>query len=121
MPIDIEHENVVSLTEATTVMLPVNGRRPSITTLWRWCRFGLNGVQLEYIRVGRSIATSTQALGRFFETLAKADRPLPQRAPAIRIPNRTPNALRRASLEAADRVMEELGVRKAVAAEGGRP
>ena len=70
MAIDTQTEDVVSLTEATKVIPKLNGKRPSVCTLWRWCRKGLHGVSLEYIRVGRNIATSRQALDRFFNALA---------------------------------------------------
>ncbi len=56
MGINIEIEDVMSLTEATKVLPKVNGKRPAISTLWRWCRRGLRGVHLEYVRVGRNIA-----------------------------------------------------------------
>ncbi len=110
MPINMQQETVVSLTEATKILPPVNGKRPAISTMWRWCRKGLHGVRLEYIRVGRSIATSREAINRFFEALAQADKPL-NSGPVLRASCRTPTALRRASLEAADRAMERLGVR----------
>lgn len=50
--------------------------RPSRTTLWRWCRKGLNGVKLEYRRMGRKILTSQEALERFTLSLAAADEPI---------------------------------------------
>jgi hypothetical protein len=46
-------ERLITLTEATKVLPTVNGKRPAICTLWRWCRKGLRGVFLEYVRVGR--------------------------------------------------------------------
>ena len=57
MAIDIHNETVLSLTEATKVLSRLNGKRSAISTRWRWCRKGLRGVRLEYIRLGRSIAT----------------------------------------------------------------
>ncbi len=44
MPIDIQKEQVVTLTEATRILPRVNGKGPAICTLWRWCRKGLRGV-----------------------------------------------------------------------------
>lgn len=111
MPIDINNENIVSLTEATKILPTLNGRRPAISTLWRWCRRGLRGVQLEYIRVGRNIATSREALNRFFERLAIADEEL---AAGTSRPPRdanqpTPAAARRAQ-EEAERGLKEAGI-----------
>lgn len=74
MAIDIENETLLTLTEATKVLPRLNGRRPAISTLWRWCRKGLRGVRLEYIRIGRNIATSREALSRFFNALLSFNR-----------------------------------------------
>ena len=40
MQCDTERERVASLTEATRRVPPLNGRRPSIAAVWRWCRKG---------------------------------------------------------------------------------
>jgi len=110
MGINIEIEDVMSLTEATKVLPKVNGKRPAISTLWRWCRRGLRGVHLEYIRVGRNIATSRQALNRFFTALAEADEPLEAApAPRRRIPRPTPKARQRAINEA-EKICAEAGI-----------
>ena len=110
MAIDIHNETVVSLTEATKILPKVNGKRPSISTLWRWCRKGLHGVHLEYVRVGRNIATSREALNRFFVALAEADEPLDHSQPAKPKPARGDSARRRRALDAADRVLERAGI-----------
>ena len=47
--------------------------RPHASTVWRWCREGINGVRLEYVRFGRRIFTSAEALERFASALASAD------------------------------------------------
>jgi hypothetical protein len=73
MAINAENENLVSLTEATKVLPRINGRKPAVSTLWRWCRVGLRGVHLDYLRMGRRIVTSRQALHRFFTELAETD------------------------------------------------
>ncbi len=70
-------EQLITLTEATKALPTVNGKRPAICTLWRWCRKGLRGVFLaEYVRVGREtrlrrgfggqVCTTREALLRFF-------------------------------------------------------
>ena len=82
MAIDPDQENVMSLTEATRVLPRINGRKPAVSTLWRWCRKGLRGVHLEYLRVGRNIVTSKEALHRFFTVLAEADEALEDAPPA---------------------------------------
>ena len=113
MAIDTENETLLSLTEATKVLPRVNGRKPAISTLWRWCRKGLRGVKLEYVRYGRNIVTTRQALGRFFTTLAEVDSVL-ESAPAEKpsFLNRTPitSKARLRSLQEADAILERAGV-----------
>ena len=62
-------ETKVTLTQAARL---VPGR-PNVSTLWRWCRRGLNGIRLEYVRFGRKIYTTSEALDRFAIALAAAD------------------------------------------------
>lgn len=111
MAIDIHNETILSLTEAAKVLPRVNGKRPAVSTLWRWCRKGLRGVRLDYIRVGRKIATSREALNRFFTALADADEPIEQH-PSAPCPRKrsTPAAARKRSLETADRILDEAGI-----------
>lgn len=54
--------------------------RPSYETVWRWCRHGRQGVRLEYLRVGRAMYTSVEALERFFQRVTAVDmgEPLPE-------------------------------------------
>ena len=66
-------ETVLTLPEAAAVIPTQNGKKPSVSTIWRWCRKGLRGVQLEYLRCGRRILTSREALDRFFLALAASD------------------------------------------------
>ncbi len=75
MRIDVGEETLLSLSQATKVLPAINGRRPHISTLWRWARVGVNGVKLEYVRLGRRIFTSREALWRFAQSLADADAP----------------------------------------------
>ena len=110
MAIDIHNETVLSLTEATKVLPRLNGKRPSISTLWRWCRKGLRGVHLEYIRLGRSIATSEEALNRFFEALAETDEVPDEDRPATPQRKQPSSSRRQASLDAADKVLERAGL-----------
>ena len=72
--IDIQRENVVSLTEAAKFdFLPKRrrGKRISPSTLYRWSKHGIRGVRLEVIRAGGTLCTSACALQRFFEQLSR--------------------------------------------------
>ena len=69
----LAYEHLMTFSEAVRHLPEVNGRRRAPSTLYRWCRRGINGVRLEYIRIGRNMATSREALDRFFFELARAD------------------------------------------------
>ena len=73
MPIDMFKEELINLTDVTRILPRCNGKRIPVCTAWRWCRKGISAVHLEYVRVGRRIFTSREALNRFFNALAIAD------------------------------------------------
>ena len=113
MAINVENETLLTLTEAAKVLPRVNGRKPAVSTLWRWCRRGLRGVRLDYLRIGRNIVTSPQALHRFFTALAEADEQLEAAGPG------KPNCFakrgisakaRLRSLEQADAILARAGI-----------
>jgi hypothetical protein len=70
MAIDFTKENVISLTEACK-LLPQRrgGKRPHISTLYRWSSSGYRNVVLETIRVSGTLCTSSEALQRFFDRM----------------------------------------------------
>lgn len=71
--IDATTEELFSLSEAAKLVPKLNARRVHASTVLRWCRRGLRGVRLGYVRIGRRMATSAEALNRFFNALAEAD------------------------------------------------
>ena len=73
MAIDLNSEELLSLTDAARALPKVGGKRPHTSTVWRWARKGLRGVRLEYVRLGHRVCTSRQALGRFAQRLADVD------------------------------------------------
>ena len=82
---DSLQESPISLAEAAKL---VPGR-PHTTTIWRWCRRGHAGIRLDYIRCGRRIYTSREALQRFFSKVTEND-PEPSVAAYSRLPARAP-------------------------------
>ncbi len=66
MPIHMS-EQILSLTDAAT-MLPRRrgGRKPHVSTIYRWAKRGIHGVRLEIIQIGGTKCTSREALARFF-------------------------------------------------------
>ncbi len=69
----LARENLISFSTAVRSLPEVNGRRHSPSTLYRWARWGIRGIRLEYLRIGRCMVTSHEALERFFARLAAAD------------------------------------------------
>ncbi|OQA02992.1 MAG: hypothetical protein BWY69_00723 [Planctomycetes bacterium ADurb.Bin401] len=74
MSIDLKTENLVTLNQASKLLPRVDGKRIHISTLWRWCKKGLKGINLEYVRTGSKIITSQEAMQRFFDALVKLDK-----------------------------------------------
>jgi len=66
-------EELLSLTEAAK-RLPgrAGGKRPHVSTLYRWVLKGVRGVRLEALPMGGTLYTSAEALQRFFAALARA-------------------------------------------------
>ncbi len=77
------------------------GKKPSTTTLWRWCRKGCRGVKLEYSRFGKDLRVTPSALETFGRALAAVDRELPSTTaaapmtPTTKTAKRTPAQLAR--------------------------
>jgi len=106
-------ESLISLGEAAKLLPKVNGKKPAICTLWRWCRKGLRGVSLEYIRVGRKICTSHEAMLRFFADLADLDEQVePDRYVKPASLNRRPitSRQRQRALAKTDAFLQEAGI-----------
>ena len=69
--IDLQHETVLSLSEAIEHLPHRRGDRGvHVATLYRWCQRGLHGVKLETLQVGGTKCTSLAALQRFLSGLA---------------------------------------------------
>jgi hypothetical protein len=68
--IDIETEDVFPLAEVPDRLPICRGRkRVHKSCVYRWCQRGVRGVRLEFLCVGGTQCTSTQALQRFFDAL----------------------------------------------------
>src|SRR5262245_6699444 len=77
MVIDVRNEQLLDLAEVAR-SLPVNGRKPHLTTVWRWTtkgcrpRGGGERVRLETIRLGSRTVTTREAFERFLAALKPA-------------------------------------------------
>ncbi len=106
--IDLQSETILSLSQAVKALPYVDGKRPHISTIWRWARKGLRGIHLEYVRLGHRVCTSEEALNRFANRLAEADPPIEVKSgPLLKTP--VTNAARRRSAKMAE---DELTRRK---------
>lgn len=81
-------------------------RPPHMTTIWRWCRKGLNGIRLEYLRIGGRIYVPREALEAFGRARAAADRepsPIPRPRDVVNwtLRRRRSEAERQAAIEEA--------------------
>jgi hypothetical protein len=103
--------NLLGLAEAARRLPKVDGRKVSIPTIWRWCRKGLRGVRLPYVRVGRRICVSPAALSTFFAQVAALDdRVPPPGRPASMGKRPITSRQRQRALEEADRILERAGI-----------
>lgn len=77
MAIQFNHEHLLTLTEAAK-LLPRRraGRKPHVSTLYRWASRGLRGVVLETIQIGGTTCTTEEALQRFFDELRITHAPI---------------------------------------------
>jgi len=107
-----EGEELITLAEAARRLPKIDGRKMCSGTIWRWCRFGLRGVWLEYVRVGRRVCTSQAALTRFFAELTALDSQIPPPGQVNFIPKRRPITSRQRlrALQEADAILEEAGI-----------
>ncbi len=60
------------------------GRKLDVGTVHRWATRGLNGVKLEYFKVGGTRVTTASALQRFFAALARLEGGVPPSPPTPR-------------------------------------
>ena len=111
MAIDLQAEELLSLTDAAKALPPIDGKRPHVSTIWRWVRRSVRGIRLEHVRLGHRVCTSQEALARFAQRLADADeravgRPVdrPQTKPA-----RTA-AERQRAVQSAENELTQLGI-----------
>ena len=102
------NEEVHTLTEITKRLPKVNGRNIHPSTLWRWARKGVNGVQLEVLRLGGRLFTSLEALERFGKRLAEVGAESRCRPKSRRKQARTEGQRERA-VRAAERELDRSG------------
>ena len=73
--IDPATETLVTLSRAANHYPSVNGRQPHPSTVFRHALVGVDGVQLETVRVGGRLVTSVEAVKRFIRSVSDASMP----------------------------------------------
>lgn len=82
--IDLATEKLLTLSQAADhCPRPRRGKKQNTSTLFRWATRGCRGVILETIRTSSGLATSVQALQRFFNLLTAGEQTL-EPAPTAR-------------------------------------
>ena len=74
--IDIHKEKLLTLAEAARhPSLPRRrqGKRPHVSSIYRYAKTGIRGVRLETVRFAGSLCTTEQALQRFCDRLSRTD------------------------------------------------
>lgn len=109
---DDDATRLMSLAEAAKTIPRLRGKRVHTSTLFRWCKRGVQGICLKYRKIGRTIVVSPSDLQTFFMALADADR-APSTATLIRKPRRRPNStVRQREIDAANDVLIRAGILK---------
>ena len=76
--IDLERERPLTLAEAASYCpRRRRGRKPHLSTLYRWATRGCRGIVLETIETPSGRCTSLRGLQRFFDQLTEARKPSP--------------------------------------------
>jgi len=115
------YDRLMSLPEAATYLRGLTGKKPHISTIWRWCLKGCKGVRLESICVGGRRMVSAAAIDRFIDDCTRRQT-APEAQPVVPRPQLAAHVMRhnerrRAEIEAARRRLDELtGVTKRAAA-----
>jgi hypothetical protein len=65
---------LINLNQAADLAPHVSGKKPSISTVWRWAMQGVGGIKLRTVRAGRRVATTETWVHEFFEALDTAAR-----------------------------------------------
>ncbi len=95
MPINIDSERILTFADAARELPKRNGKKVSISTIWRWAMKGCAGVRLESFQYGGTLATSREALQRFFDQVTAA-----RRGAVIPTPNRSQRQRQRSAATA---------------------
>jgi len=64
-------QEFLTLSQASQMLPRFNKRRISVSTLWRWVRYGYHGIYLKHFGMGSRIMVTKETLNEFFAEVAK--------------------------------------------------
>ncbi len=67
----LQNETLISFTQAAAYLPRRFGRKVHSSSIWRWARRGISGIQLECCRLRARFYTSAEALDRFADRLSR--------------------------------------------------
>jgi hypothetical protein len=115
---DLRDDTPLSLLDAAALLGTFTGKKPHVSTLWRWCLKGCKGVVLESICIGGKRFVTAAAIERFIEasTAARPGQTAEEPAAAPPPPHAKPllahvmrhNEGRRDEIEATRRRLDEI-------------
>lgn len=65
MPINIDSDRLIPLSQVPKYLEKRTGKRPNTATIFRWRQRGISGIRLESVLIGGRSYTSVEALERF--------------------------------------------------------
>lgn len=82
---DMLDGRLMSLVDAAAYLGRLTGKKPHVSTLWRWCLKGCKGVRLESVCIGGKRFVTVTAIERFVEasTESRSERPEPSCIAAV--------------------------------------
>lgn len=64
---DLLHDQPMTLLDAAAYLGKITGRKPHVSTLYRWCMKGCRGIRLDSICIGGQRFVTASGLDRFIE------------------------------------------------------
>ena len=115
---DLRDDHPLSLLDAAELLGSFTGKKPHVSTLWRWCLKGCKGVVLESICIGGKRFVTAAAIEKFIDASTAARPGQKAEEPAAALPPSPAKPLlaqvmrhnerRRGEIEAARRRLDEI-------------
>jgi len=112
---DLRDDQPLSLPDAADYLGKLTGRKPHVSTLWRWCLKGCKGVRLDSICIGGKRFVTVAAIEKFIEASTalrdgQREQPAGSASPATGVLAHVMrhNDRRRQKIEAARRRLDEI-------------